>query len=260
MQRIPSPLLARDREQAGDATTTDSRSQRNRASRRGGQLAINELAAQNATPACPTCISQRPIPGPADATTNPGQDNPQFHAGSVQLHPVSSFGELGASTPPSLQGGPDEQPPQELQIVQQRQLRRPRARRRLEAHTVAQQQLAEPMPRSHQIAAHLLARTPGSSAIHRRNARNSSRTLTAVAISGSGVRRRPRRAARLASHARAEAVAVGVATVGLGAVVFAPYVRSGGFNYDDWSESATMRFAGFGGLAHDIFTMTPRRP
>src|SRR5215213_7682514 len=92
MQRIPSPLLARDREQAGDATTTDSRSQRNRASRRGGQLAINELAAQNATPACPTCISQRPIPGPADATTNPGQDNPQFHAGSVNLHPVSSLG------------------------------------------------------------------------------------------------------------------------------------------------------------------------
>jgi hypothetical protein len=32
------------------------------------------------------------------------------HSVSVQLHPVSSLG-LGASTPPSLQGGPDEQCP-----------------------------------------------------------------------------------------------------------------------------------------------------
>src|SRR5271166_5791190 len=53
---------------AGQTTTTDSRSQRNLASRRGGQLASRALSPYRLT-ACPHICSRKPLSRSAEATT-----------------------------------------------------------------------------------------------------------------------------------------------------------------------------------------------
>jgi hypothetical protein len=54
--QIPPPVLAVDGEPTGETTTTDSRSQRTRTSRRGGHL-LTRARSPSFTSACPICVS-----------------------------------------------------------------------------------------------------------------------------------------------------------------------------------------------------------
>ncbi|MEA2300808.1 MAG: hypothetical protein QOE44_1343, partial [Solirubrobacteraceae bacterium] len=63
-----------------------------------------------------------------------------------------------------------------------------------------------------------------------------------------GIRDTTRRATALALGPTAELGLAGVAAAVLGLVVFAPYVRAGGYHLDDWSNGAVFHFQGADGL------------
>ncbi len=79
-------------------------------------------------------------------------------------------------------------------------------------------------------------------------------------ISQSSLRRLARRAYALRLRPGDELALAGLAAGTLGFLVFGPYIHAGGFIYDDWRNSATMHFHGFGGLLHLHLEIAPRRP
>ncbi|MCA1688991.1 MAG: hypothetical protein LC720_00615 [Actinobacteria bacterium] len=58
----------------------------------------------------------------------------------------------------------------------------------------------------------------------------------------------------------AELGLAGVAAAVLGLILFAPYVRAGGYHLDDWSNGAVFHFQGANGLFHWMLSGTPRSP
>jgi hypothetical protein len=80
----PDERLTYSNVRSGSATPTDACSQHNRASRRGGQLVIDELTAQDAR-GLPNCISTKPLSRtPATLRSPPDRTlSRQFHAGSL---------------------------------------------------------------------------------------------------------------------------------------------------------------------------------
>ena len=72
----------------GKRHTTDSRSQRNRASRRGGQRKARAQGPSSKEPACPTCVlPEGPCPSRATVATDPdAASEQQFHAPTSGSH------------------------------------------------------------------------------------------------------------------------------------------------------------------------------
>jgi hypothetical protein len=64
----------------------------------------------------------------------------------------------------------------------------------------------------------------------------------------------------LALGPTAELVLAGAAAAVVGLVVFAPYVRAGGYHLDDWSNGAVFHFQGADGLFRWMLSGTPRSP
>src|SRR5439155_15237321 len=84
---------------AGDTTTTDSRSQRNRASRRGGQLLTRALSSSYAS-ACPHIVL--PVPLSRWSHHTPRCRKPQRNVGTETSHTGYEPGGLTAANHPSV--------------------------------------------------------------------------------------------------------------------------------------------------------------